>query len=370
MSACLAPDVLIAFASGRLTGDALESAEAHLDTCAMCRVAAVGVAELDSVGSGETTPSRRGTADLLAAGTRVGRYEVLEVAGAGGMGVIYRAMDPTLNRVVALKLVRPDRSHGDAAERLLFEAKAMARVVHPEVLPVHDAGTHGEQLFIAMEWVQGRTLRAVLATRSPWRERLALLIRAGRGLAAAHEAGLVHRDFKPENVLVGDDGRVRVSDFGLAHDVDVAEAAAGTAHYMAPEVLAGKAATAAADQYAFCLVLREALSGEGPVALRRIIERGLERDPSSRHPSMAALVAELERVVRPKTAAWAAAAVAAVLVPVAGYAAFVRGSAQPCSAGPGLVAAVWNVARKTALKAVAPSTEAATVARLFDRLDT
>ncbi|MBL8952810.1 MAG: tetratricopeptide repeat protein, partial [Myxococcaceae bacterium] len=166
------------------------------------------------------------------------------------------------------------------------------------------------------------------------------------------------------------DGRVRVSDFGLAHDVDVAEAAAGTAHYMAPEVLAGKAATAAADQYAFCLVLREALSGEGPVALRQIIERGLERDPSSRHPSMAALVAELERVVRPKTAAWAAAAVAAVLVPVAGYATFVRGSAQPCSAGPGLVAAVWNAERKGALKAVAPPAEAATAARVFDRLDT
>src|SRR5262249_38146209 len=154
----------------------------------------------------------------LATGTKLGRYVVLERLGAGGMGVVYSAYDPELDRSVAVKLLRPDASvRADGRTRLLREAQAMAELAHPNGVPVHDVGAFGDQVFVAMELVRGRTLRDWLAAaRRRWREVLDVMVQAGRGLAAAHAAGLVHRDFKPENVLIGADGRARVVDFGLA----------------------------------------------------------------------------------------------------------------------------------------------------------
>ncbi|MGB1014373.1 MAG: serine/threonine-protein kinase, partial [Nannocystaceae bacterium] len=150
------------------------------------------------------------TASLL------GRYIVLDRLGQGGMGVVYAAFDPELERKVALKIVRPDRVDPELQRSMIAEARAMARLDHPNVVGVFEVGEFDEQVYVAMEYVKGQTLRTWLETDRPWRDRLAALLQAGRGLAAAHRDGIVHRDFKPGNVLVGESGRVRVSDFGLA----------------------------------------------------------------------------------------------------------------------------------------------------------
>ena len=148
-------------------------------------------------------------------GACVGRYVILDHLGLGGMGVVYRAYDPDLDRRVALKLVRAISD--EATARLVREAQALAKVSHPNIVQIFDVGVFGETVFIAMELVEGRTLsKWTRETEPAWRPLLAHLIEAGRGLAAAHAAGLVHRDFKPQNVIVGEDGRVRVLDFGVA----------------------------------------------------------------------------------------------------------------------------------------------------------
>ena len=150
--------------------------------------------------------------------TRVGRFAVLRRIGAGGMGVVYAAYDEQLGRKVAIKLVRPGRDDPDASARSRREAQALARLSHPNVVHVYEVGEYQGQVYLAMEFVQGETLRAwQTRTPRPWQDTVAMYLQAGRGLAAAHARGLVHRDFKPDNVLVGDeDQRPRVLDFGLA----------------------------------------------------------------------------------------------------------------------------------------------------------
>ncbi len=169
----------------------------------------------------ETVPlgkSRRSVRTrTLREGTIVGRYRVLGKLGAGGVSVVYAAYDPALERKVALKLLHSSRARlPRARRRLMREAKAIARLSHPNIVTVHDVGVHESQIYVAMELVEGQTLRRWQKTPRPWREVLAVYLAAGRGVVAAHRAGVVHRDFKPENVVVGDDGGVRVLDFGLA----------------------------------------------------------------------------------------------------------------------------------------------------------
>ncbi|HZN91861.1 MAG TPA: serine/threonine-protein kinase, partial [Myxococcales bacterium] len=247
--------------------------------------------------------------DRLQPGDTLGRFVVLGKQGAGGMGVVYAAYDPELDRKVALKILRSDAERSLAAElrtRLLREAQAMARLSHPNVIPVYDVGTFGAQVFVAMEFVEGSTLtrhqRALPQDRSRWRAVLALYLQAGRGLAAAHAAGLIHRDFKPDNALVSKDGQVRVVDFGLARpegaSLDALDAGAGalpqpsnragsgrpgfsgkaaldtpltqegmligTPAYMPPEQIHGRNVDARTDQFSFCVALWEALYGERP----------------------------------------------------------------------------------------------------------
>ncbi len=251
----------------------------------------------------------------LGAGGVIGRYVLLEPLGKGGMGLVYKAYDPHLDRKLAIKLLRDHQSHdAHRRDRLLREAQALAQLAHPNVIAVHDVGVHDGSVFMAMELVDGETLRAWLAraARTP-AEIVRVMIAVGVGLAAAHRAGLVHRDVKPSNIMVGADGRVRVLDFGLARHGDETPPAApapgevtaplatppepvapgdsvrsmrllespltefgavvGTPRYMAPEQHAGGAVDARADQFAFCVCLYEALCGGLPFAATQAPER-------------------------------------------------------------------------------------------------
>jgi eukaryotic-like serine/threonine-protein kinase len=250
----------------------------------------------DPAGRAETTQPEKPTSEpKLAIGERVGRYELLGMVGEGGMSFVYLAHDPELDRDVALKLMRV-RVGKEGARRLQREAQALAKLSHPNVVPVYDAGMVAGQAFVAMEYVPGKTLRTWLRGERSWREVVEVMVAAGRGLAAAHDRGLIHRDFKPDNVLIGDDGRVRVLDFGLARLAGVldgsiapsldsgppsspssgsglgapealitrADQLIGTPAYMAPEQLRRDPVDARTDVFAFGVTLYEALFGARP----------------------------------------------------------------------------------------------------------
>jgi tetratricopeptide (TPR) repeat protein len=293
---------------------------------------------------------------VLEPGTRVGPYVIGSTLGAGAMGVVYAAYDPRLDRQVAIKMVRADPGEqSKGAPRLLREAQALAQLSHPNVVPVFDVGELGDGVFLAMELVDGKDLRHWLDTAPhdaprSWREIIGLFVQAGRGLAAAHAAGIVHRDFKPDNVMLDSHGRARVTDFGLARgqgeedeSIGPIEPTAslsatltrtgsvvGTPSYMSPEQHIGRPVDARADQYAFCVSLYEALYRERPFVgrdlqdlanqkwaesfysdvaqqLRRgvppgvhaAIVRGLKRRVELRFESMTALLDALEQASAP-----------------------------------------------------------------------
>ncbi len=266
----------------------------------------------------------------------LGRYKLLEQVGRGGMGVVWGAWDPELERRVAIKLV--DHVRADARLRIVDEARALAKLSHPNVVPVYDVGVVDERVYLVMEWVPGETLRTHLREPRSVREIVDVYAQAARGLAAVHAAGLVHRDFKPENAMIGRDGRVRVLDFGLARG-DVDESArgeiAGTPRYMAPEQQAGATPTAAVDQFALCLSLREALEarGEVPRWLGAIAARGTAAKPEDRFASMDDIVRELGR---DPARVWRRRVIGGAAI-VATASAFVIGRAakeEPCSSTP------------------------------------
>ena len=328
----------------------LHELEVHIDSCEDCRAIVTALA----VGSQPTlSHPPPGSAwvgvdhpQLLETEMVADRYKLVSVLGRGGMGTVYLARDTALGRDVALKL--HNTGAGDA--RLYREAVAMAKLSHPNVVNVFDVGTVGDRTYVALEYVRGETLRGWMKTTTrSWRAVMAVLVEAGTGLAAAHAVGLVHRDFKPDNVLVGADGRARVSDFGLAQvgavkgnaaqrvapgDIAFAEgtpltetgAVLGTPAYMAPEQAAGEGVDARGDQFAFCLVAWECLLGVRPFAgttlgaiqaaiaarelqrptnsvvpeqVVRVLERGLAVVPADRHADMAALLAALRRAAAP-----------------------------------------------------------------------
>ncbi len=289
----------------------------------------IGVADATTPGTGFTGERRID----LQRGTHLGRYTVESVLGRGGMGVVYLAHDSLLDRRVALKLLHS--THAEAAERLGLEAQALAKLDDPHVVAVYDAGEIDGQVFLAMQYIDGEDLaRALARRRPPTSQIMGWFVEAGRGLAAAHAVGLVHRDFKPSNVLIDRRGRVAVTDFGLARTVDPGPRGVtrmgsimGTPAYMSPEQHALQPANEASDQFSFCVALWEALFGGqhpyivgdrgsmSPFAIgyaiydgdlippprgnrvpRRALDaiiRGLSRDPAKRWPSMTALIAEL-----------------------------------------------------------------------------
>jgi len=354
-----------AFVEGRLAPGDAGAVEAHIDRCATCRRL---VAELTKLMTGPD-PAHAGAE--LPLGATIGRYRIVERLGAGAMGVVYRARDPELERDVALKLwssaLLGDTREDDKKGVLRREAKALARVCDPHVVRVYDAATHGDEVYIAMELVDGTTLHRWAQGRS-WREIVRAFVDAGRGLVAIHAARLVHRDFKPHNVLVGRDGRARVADFGLASTAATGTAAAGTPQYMAPEQRDGRF-DARSDQYSYCTAFVEALRGlTVPAALRAALARGCADEPDARHHSMADALAAIRRAVTEPRRRWplvaGAAAVAAVAV-VAGLAVRDRETPRPVS-----LVARMHIGRATALAAahqdaaaIAAAREAAAVAR-------
>ncbi|MCB9752919.1 MAG: serine/threonine protein kinase [Myxococcales bacterium] len=275
-----------------------------------------------------------------------GRFTVLERVAGGGMGVVYAAFDPKLSRKVAIKVLR---DQGDARRRrLLREARTLARLSHPNVVAIHDVEHEGDAVFIAMEFIEGDSLRRWLRQPRLLERVVDVLVDAGQGLAAAHAQGVVHGDFKPDNVLVGEDGRARVVDFGLARTIEAREptgcvesmAAAsglssrvgGTVMYMAPEQLAGGRPDERADQFSFAVTAYEALYGARPfsgetagaileevragrvrappvgshvgAALHRALLRALELDATRRFPSMRALLEELRVTPGSRRSRW------------------------------------------------------------------
>ncbi|MGE0870128.1 MAG: tetratricopeptide repeat protein [Kofleriaceae bacterium] len=365
---CLDDQAVEAWVRGDLAGERRDPVRVHLDGCEACSELVGALFETEWIGQA------------------VGRYQIVELIGGGAMGEVYRATDPDLGREVAIKLVR----RGGSQERLLREAQAMARVTHPNVIRIYDVGTVGSALFLAMELVQGRTLRSWLLTqRRDVRSIVAAMRDAGRGLHAAHLAGMVHGDFKPDNVLVADDGRVLVTDFGLAQllagePVAAAEigatashTVAGTPAYMAPERFDASAeATPASDQFSFCVTLFEALYGQRPFAaadvatLRativrdrpvmparrgvpsrvvRALQRGLLPVPAQRFGSMAELGSVLDAALTHRTR-WLAVGAVGTGLGVAGtlWAASTT-SAPMCQDGDGQFAQAWNPTMRTRL---------------------
>lgn len=248
---------------------------------------------------------------------RLGRYVVGDLIGRGAMGSVYRAYDPTLRRNVAVKVLRAERClDAPSAQRLAREAAALARLEHPNVVSVYELGRHGDDLYIVMEWVDGVDLADWAKGPRRDEELVHILRQAAEGLDAAHRAGVIHQDIKPENILVGDDGQTRIADFGLCRvgsdDLSngLEQLVAGTPRYMAPEQRAGAAATQRSDVFSFCVTAWEVLFGEHPwggnapvgepvastsservdARLLELLQRGIRLDPATRPGSLSEFV--------------------------------------------------------------------------------
>jgi serine/threonine protein kinase/tetratricopeptide (TPR) repeat protein len=322
--------------------------------------------------SGVAVPLAAARRPELDAGTMIGPYRIERLIGAGGMGEVYRALDTKLNRPVAIKFLSDDLADTSARRRFQREAQLASSLNHPHILTVHDAGEFERRQYLVTEFVDGGTLKEwALADKRSWRQIVELLVGVADGLAAAHAAGILHRDVKPENILVARTGYAKLSDFGLARLEQAAPPQAitaaatqsrtrqgvvlGTPAYMSPEQASGKALDARSDIFAFGVVLFELLAGrrpfEGdtdlerlqaivhrpapslaescpdlPVGLRMAVDKALEKDPAERYQSMRDLVVDLRRIARRtddaaaavatprrKVAKWAAAIGAAVI---------------------------------------------------------
>ncbi|MFN0247518.1 MAG: protein kinase domain-containing protein [Kofleriaceae bacterium] len=349
ISSCPSIDALSVFAAGG--GTERGNLVLHLDRCVDCRRAVATAARTSSIeiarGSVATFEVEDGDepheSTLSTTGLRIGRYVVRRVLGQGAMGVVHLAYDPELRRHVALKVMKPEAEDRDAT-RLFVEAQAAAQLIHPNTVTVFDVGVHEGHPYVAMEYVDGVTLAQWLRRSPSWRDAFDVICRAGDGLWAAHRAGLVHRDFKLGNILLGPDRTVKVSDFGLARFADEtlraiaaheqglelpaspraqtsAGVLVGTPAYTSPEQYAGSSATEASDQFAFGVAVYRVLYGvrpfrgptlyavydaicheapppppadaDVPASLWPIVSRALSKDPRARFASMGELLSAL-----------------------------------------------------------------------------
>lgn len=402
MSPCPDADTLVALAEGRISDDESRALSEHLAECSLCGLL---LAELDASRS-TSAPTVDAVVEELSdtalgvsldPGEMAGRYRILRIIGQGAMGVVYEAEDPKLDRRVAVKALKVSPTDTAAGAMLREEGRSLGQLQHPHVVPVFDVGTCRLGWFIAMEFVDGEPLDAWCKTQ-PWTAIVDRFVEAAEGVAAAHQVGIVHRDFKPSNVLVGTDNRARVADFGIAvtssgqgssHTLEgsarvpargrasATGAVIGTPVYMAPEQLTGEPATPASDQFAFFVSLFEMLEGnrpfsgatprallraresgpknltqsEVPDALKKVITQGLCFEPGQRHRSMSGVADALRAVRAPPTKRWRwvlvgglAAGAAAALVP----------SSKPsrrCEAPATAFESTWQGEQRPALRA-------------------
>jgi hypothetical protein len=368
VNTCIGDNTLAELVENSVSPSEAKHLDRHFAHCADCRRRWAALAASPSrMAQAPTTPAGLGAHLDLKPGTKIGRFVISHEIGRGGMGVVFAARDPHLDRPAAIKLLHGtggDEPVARAQERLLAEARAMARLDHSSIIKVYEAGLFQQETYIAMEMIDGVTL-SMWARRwqRPWTSVLEVFRQAGSALAHAHAHGLAHGDFKPENVLVDDADRVRVTDFGLSRWFeregrpqpanDLGEFVGGTPRYMAPEQFGGQPANARSDQFGFCVALYECLFSRHPFTrgsarsllemseeqatapmrvdaqaslgvpawLHAVLVRGLHRDPASRYPSMDALLAALTpRRTRARVPMAMVAAAALFLVSGLGYA--------------------------------------------------
>jgi len=371
---CPSPDQLVAFMGGELADERSVAIEGHMDECGECR------AVLSNLARGGPPPT-------------LGRYRIDTVLGSGGMGIVYRAFDPQLARPLAIKVVRRAGEDTTGRARLVREAQALARLSHPNVCHVYDVGTHDDEVWVAMELIDGVQLRQWASEGRTQDEIIECLLGAAHGIAAAHDAGLVHRDIKPENVLVTRDSRPIVTDFGLARHQDQIDpnastvapdpqltqtgAIAGTPAYLAPEQLLGDPIDARVDQFAWAVMAWELITGNRPFpvvfavrveAVRagltpptnlphhiyEALARAMSASPSDRFPSMRELIAEIKAGMSSvNTGTARARAVTAPILPAKGRAAALAGIAVLGASAIAVVA--WSLTKDSkAAPAAAP----------------
>jgi eukaryotic-like serine/threonine-protein kinase len=341
--------------------------------------------------------------ELPARGAEIGRYLVTGGIGRGAMGAVLGAYDADLDRKVAIKLIaEPLDADEDRRKRLLGEAKSMARITHTNVVTVYDAGVWHDRLWVAMELIDGVTLDQWHADgERSVAEIVDAFVAAGRGLAAAHDAGVLHGDFKPSNVMFAKNGRVVVADFGLSNSLEspkpseaVLESPVGTPAYMSPEHFLGGAIDARADQFAFCVALFEQLTGARPfkgrsllelasaisqgslavaaaakipTRVRAVVMRGLSSKPEDRFATMHELIAALESAVRPRWR-WQLAIVAAVVLVGAVTWVLARDDERACVRGRERVQAFWNAGSRAGVTVTGEGMTAAALDLRADHL--
>lgn len=442
---CPAPEALQSWFAGALTPEEGAPIAAHVAGCEKCRAAVAALPPVEGTQTEAATkkegkgPAKRAPPEpreehgALGLGSLVGRYVLVSELGKGGMGAVYAAYDPQLDRKVALKLLH--WRDGDelvdtaGAARLQREAQALARVSHPNTVQVFDVGTHQGRVFIAMEHLEGKTLRLWLRDQErSWRQIVEVLRAAGRGLIAVHDAGLVHRDFKPGNVIVTTDGRVKVLDFGLARissgdgprpprvrppseaskeawakqvslDTPLTEegSLSGTPGYLAPELLAGEAATPLSDQFALGVTLYQSLYGKKPFAggsfeefgrslraglpehppegakaprwLYPIVKRCLAYKPEGRFPTLAAALDALGRDPAKVRRTWAVRGGVALSIGLAALVGTRLSRGAECPSEADSLAGVWSAQTRAAVETRLVASRPESAARVAAALD-
>lgn len=422
---CPADQTLGAYLEGKLSTDDRTAIMGHIDECPDCRGRLAQRARValpafqGAVANQDLLTTLSFENQALGRGSSIGRFLILDPIGKGSMGIVHLAYDPVLDRKVALKFLRPDviapYKDDTAKKRLLREAQAMAKLSHPNVVTVHEVLEKDNQIILAMEYVEGRTLRSWLQEEErTWQEIREVFVAAGQGLHAAHKSGMIHRDFKPENVLIAQDGRVLVTDFGLARitgasvemkgpsksqtepgttspvpltSLTVTGSLLGTPAYMAPEQFEGRPVDARSDQFGFCVALYEAMYHQRPFSgtnlqelmentfageiletantnvpdwLAAIIKRGLAVKPEDRHPSMKELLEELKsdpeqeeterRALRNRRLVLISVILLAVVGPVSVWYGLRYRTVQLCKSAEGEFSGIWNKPTKNSIK--------------------